>query len=355
MSNDDQLRLDGRVLTIYTGNHISPVGISDFVELITKAADIASLSVNESKTLKGDTILFIDEFSCHFELKALVRDKVKNHRSYVLLCTEFETLSGEALSFNEFERRNWFSSFLIGVLANLLFYTPKLVRKSKILMSVLTLCAMPMLTSVAIFELSKTQNPLAIFKNIRRTIYMRSRRRGYEIFKKYCDMLIKIHPLVNRDRNQPVLYPILEGQLNTTSKRIRLSGTETSYRLYKCNEFSRKLNEHSLGYKLDFSGKIRFDTGKDKDRWAFSYQPAQSLKWEMANPVKIWRDMHLHHTLPIVDRKFDQHPIENVAILASSFLTNAFNYTFIQSEIGKYNKFAIYENNTLFRDIMALT
>ena len=354
MSKEERLRLDTPSITIYTGNHLSTLGISDFVELTIKAARKVSVKVAESRVVHGDLILFIDEFSSYFELKSLVRDKQKHKRAYVLLCTEFETHSQGIPSFNEFGKGNSLVSFVIGVLATLLFYTPKMLRKSRILMSVLTLFAMPLLIFPIIFKWSTHNGFINLLKSIQRSVYMRSRRKGHEIFKNHCDMIIKIHPLVNRDKNQPILYPVLDGVLNFASKKIRVSGTETSYRLDKSLEFVKKLEERSLDYKLDFSGRIRFDTETAKDRWAFSYQPTQSIDWNMANPVKIWRDIQFHHALPIVDRKFDQHPIEHVAILSTSFFNSAYSHDLIDAEIIKYNKLAICANTDLFRQMIAL-
>lgn len=354
MSNIERSQQSGQRLTVYTGNHVSYLGISDIVELVTEAGRAASVTVTESGTLEGDVILFIDEFSSYFELKSLLRDKLTNSQAYILLCTEFETNAGDALSFNEFNHLNVFTSSVIGILAHLLFYYPKALRKSRIIRSILTLFFLPVLVVLGIVEFPRTMKLLDFLKSTRRAIYMRSRRKGYEIFKKNCDMVLKIHPLVDEAQDRPVLYPLLDGILNSTSKKIRVSGTETRYRLDKCYEFARKLREQLHGYELDFSGRIRFDTKVDKDKWSFSYQPTQSSSWEMANPVKIWRDIQLHHALPIVDRKFGQHPIEHVAILSSSFLCNAFSRKSIEAEIEKYNMFALSKNATVFKEMTSV-
>ena len=129
-------------------------------------------------------------------------------------------------------------------------------------------------------------------------------------------------------RIENVLYPVLSQVAGLTNERIKVSGTQTLYRVERCNVFLRRLSAKHERYAFEYDGSINFDTQDNDDLYGFAYQPAQAQSWDKSNPIKIWRDYYLHGALPIVDKKFSDHPIEAIAITTRQFFAQDFNRSF---------------------------
>ena len=130
---------------------------------------------------------------------------------------------------------------------------------------------------------------------------------------------------------------------------IKVSGTETNYRMKKCFQFQYNLNKYKQNYKFKFNSKITFDT--NNNYFGFAYQPAQSRHWEKSNPIKIWRDAWIHKAIPIVDKKFNDHIIENLAITTDNFFKESFKQNEYLENQDLYIKQSKKLNKKLFKKI----
>lgn len=183
---------------------------------------------------------------------------------------------------------------------------------------------------------------------------MKARRRGYEEFKAAADLVIQTHERLTETRAGNVLYPVLVKACELENKKIKVSGTQTSYRLEMCDMFSKRIEQENEKYDFDYDGTIKFDQAGHCEAYGFAYQPAQSKAWERSNPIKIWRDYFLHRALPIVDRKFGDHPIEAIAITTEEFFLGQFDLSSVNNSLACYSKSVNLKNANIFRKIVSL-
>ena len=340
---------------IYTGNHTNLLGVADIVELIMGAGTKAGLNFEVCNDMSEGVFILIDEFSSAYELRNLIKQKKKKCLKFILVCTEFETDTFSGQSFNEFENPGRVRSIIIKLLGLVLFLTPKLIRENTILRRVIAfgavLCFRSPLFSQKIPDAKAAKT---LVSDLKRQIYMKARRQGYEIFKKVADLTIKIHPLNDRNIQTKTLLPIIENFEQKCINNIKVSGTETSYRIKMCEEFREQLESSSMGFNFDYSGNIKFHSHDNKKTFDFAYQPAQTSNWLKSNPVKIWRDLHFNGALPILDKKFDDHPIEMIGIMKEEFFNQLFDYTSINRKVNEYCEVAARVNKEVFISIKKL-
>ena len=182
---------------------------------------------------------------------------------------------------------------------------------------------------------------------------MKTRRKGFEIFKKHTELVIKVHPLLNQNKKNFTIYPPISKKNISNKKTIKVSGTETNYRLEKCNDFRNKLKDLKIKYRFYFDSKITFNVNYNHN-FGFSYQPAQSEEWNKSNPIKIWRDIWIHNAIPIVDKKFNDHIIENLTITTKDFFNNQFEINKVFEQREKYKNISRKFNDDLFEKIKEL-
>jgi len=343
------------MVKIYTGNHVDHIGVSDIIELIRGAGKKAGIDIETCSQLSKGVFILIDEFSSVYELRKLIKQKKNKSLKYILVSTEFETNQFCGRSFNQFENLGLFRSIIIKILGRILFWTPKPLRGIPILRRVIAFGAA--LFFNPIFWLStdahsnETRN---LVSNLKRQIYMKARRRGYEIFKNFVDLRFKTHPLIDNCEYAETLLPALENFERHHRNNIKVSGTETSHRIKACNEFRERLKNKSMNFNFDYDGVIQFDITNEKEAFDFAYQPAQSMNWLKSNPVKIWRDLYFYRALPIIDQKFDDHPIEKIGILKEDFFNQTIDFKLISQQIDDYRKISKSENTKIFNKIKTL-
>jgi hypothetical protein len=343
------------MVQLYTANHPITTGISDLLKVIVLAGKSHNLDIEISNSLTSKVILFIDEFSSGSELKRLLSIKNKKNIHYVLVSTEFETNSSSGPSFNEFSTQNRFVSWIISWTSLLLYWTPKWARNHMIIGKLTAFLALlimfPMLLTCKMYRWASIVDNIRFLK---RSIYMKARRRGYDEFRASADLVIKIHQRLNDASDEDVLYPVLPKAPQLSNEIVRVSGTQTAYRLKMCDNFLGCLEGKDGGFVFDYAGSIDFDTSSEKRVYGFAYQPAQSGAWNKSNPIKIWRDCFFHDALPIVDKKFNDHPLEVMAITTDQFFAKEFDRTSIQENFSKYDKLVNANNEKIFHAISML-
>ncbi len=343
------------MVQLYTANHPITTGISDLLKVIVLAGKSHDLNIEINNSLTSKVVLFIDEFSSRSELRHLLRIKNKRNIRYVLVATEFETNSSSGFSFNEFSSQNKFISLVVSWASLLLYWTPKWARNGTVI-GKLTACLALLILFPVLFT-CKTNRWASFVDNIRalkRNIYMKARRKGYDEFRVYADLVIKIHQRLNDANDEDVLYPVLSKAPQLSNEIIRVSGTQTAYRLKMCDNFLGYLKGKNLGFIFDYTGSISFDTSNENRVYGFAYQPAQSVAWNKSNPIKIWRDCFFHNALPIVDKKFNDHPLEMIAITTDEFFSKEFDHISIKKNFSEYEKLVNSNNKKIFNEIAML-
>jgi hypothetical protein len=341
------------LVQLYTANHSTTTGITDLMKVIMCAGRSHGVEFEISNLISSQTVLFIDEFSSRSELKKLLKIKKKKNTNFVLISTEFETETRCGPSFNEFSEENKIWSLLVSWISALLYITPKRLRNLKILARV-GACLVGLIFFPVLFLVGGWRVALEKVRTFKRSVYMKARRRGYEEFKAAADLVIQTHERLTGVRDGNVLYPVLEKACELENKKIKASGTQTNYRLEMCNMFSRRLEQQNEKYDFEYDGTIKFDQSGKNEVYGFAYQPAQSKSWERSNPIKIWRDYFLHGALPIVDRKFGEHPIEAIAITTEEFFSRQFDLASVNDSFEYYSQSVHLKNADIFREIVSL-
>lgn len=343
------------MIELYTANHPIKTGISDVVKVLLLAGESHNVHISVSDKLTSPVVIFIDEFSSKSELRCLLAKKNANKLRYVLLSTEFETSGAMGDSFNEFSSVNKYQAILVSCASLLLYWTPKRLRNGKIFGKFSALVGLFILLPTFLSFPSFTWR--SIVENIRalrRAVYLKARRRGYDEFKRHADMVVKIHERLTDTRIEDVLYPVLSKAPELASQKIKVSGTQTQYRIEMCNIFLRHLVSKNEAYVFEYDGSIKFSDHNTDDVYGFAYQPAQSLSWDKSNPIKIWRDYYFYGALPIVDKKFNDHPIEGIAITTKQFFAGEFDRKLVHASFDEYNKLVFANNRTIFSGMLAL-
>lgn len=343
------------MVQLYTANHTVKTGIQDLVKVILLAGKAHSVQIELSDALTSRVVIIIDEFSSSNELRKLLKTKAKRNIRYALVSTEFETNGNIGTSFNEFAPTSKYLSVLVSWTSFLIYYTPKCIRGGRILGKLIAfLASLPLLPTIVLASDFKWTNILDRLRAFKRAAYMKARRRGYDKFRSHADLIVNVHERLTQARTDNILYPVLSRAAPLTNHRIKVSGTQSLYRINMCNKFLRRLTNKNEVYIFEYDGSINFDTESNENLYGFAYQPAQSESWDKSNPIKIWRDYYLHGSLPIVDTKFGDHPIEGVAITTSQFFANEFNDSLVRNSVAEYNKMVFANNEKIFIKLLIL-
>ena len=99
---------------------------------------------------------------------------------------------------------------------------------------------------------------------------MKARRRGYDKFKSIADLVVKIHDRLNDTSSENVLYPVLPKVACLANRNIKVSGTQTAYRVKMCDTFLESLNHEDGQFVFEYDGSIRFDTQAKNNLYGFA-------------------------------------------------------------------------------------
>jgi hypothetical protein len=302
------------------GNHGTTAGIGEIV--FTVATCLADrYALKPTKTIRpGKLNIIIDEFSNPYFVKQLSDIKRKDPATkYVIVATEFITpvtiLGIEvARTFNFFwGARDW---------------------------------------------LNLARNALLQSAN-RLPLYMHGRYLGFMKALAICDVLVFVHPSIGRElvdaaKAYPnlaappvVIYPELMLALVMQDDRFErlpigfnLTGTLTRHRKAVmaglAEQFRRAGWRQTIWKHVSFTeskgveftnSTIKFHYDADsKDDFLFNISPPQQSGWSFSSPMRILRAALLGQ-IPVVTKKFDDHDIEDIALLWDGRLDSALKMT----------------------------
>jgi hypothetical protein len=301
---------------IVLGNHVSVAGIQEIIFTL-KSSLSDKFSIKVTQTVRTNCVnIFIDEFASGSTVIALERVKAEHPNTKIAIVgTEFVTsvsLLGLRLfdTFNFFGTMQDWSALVSGVTRELLGGKPP---------------------------------------------YMHMRYRGFAQALGYSDLLAIIHPpilptaakLVAQFPQLPPVFCVypqigtlsaeLLRRLEKTPVGFTLTGTVTRYRRQVVRQFIRVL-ENSGWYgqvwqSLSFQADAGKPVGTRRSRPAdyrnlydrpslsppllFNLNPPQSRNWAYSSPMRILRAILLGQ-IPVVTKRFRDHPIEDVAVLVDA-------------------------------------
>jgi hypothetical protein len=307
---------------IAVGNHRSFAGIKEIVYSIQSALS-DQFSVELSRELKGGGVnIVIDEFSGLFDVSAVKQvTELYPGTKIVVVATEFAT-SVSVLGMELMRTFNFFGAPLDW---------GRLLRET-------------------LRSLAGGMPP-----------YMRQRYVGFANVLKHCSLLTAIHPLIVPTATElargvaPALpaplmvYPIIGPLSDVQRDRLWnlpagfvMTGTRTPYRIAVSREIVRKfkragwskpLYEHRAfegGARSASSNEVRevetldsllnYDSARPDV--LFNVNPPQSAKWAYSSPMRILRAALLGQ-IPLITKRFHDHPLEDVAALWDGSLKTA--------------------------------
>jgi len=309
-------------LFILTGNHNSKLGINDHIEIIKRSFENEFIVTLSEVPVSGHHNLIIEEFTKPWFNNALrsalnSSSKTKLH----LLLTEIPSWSKNRLTLNSFnDPPNSVFTFLAIALVPILRSLNKPILRR--------LLKKPWLIIKKIFwplnALIKSSMKEAYYQ-----AYMNQRgsalNENISLFHSFIDMHSNISNgmLTTCNVHSITLLPPLSKNINPSlrstdkNKAIYLTGAMTAYRekiferlRTQCNELS---NEHNLVSK-------GFISDEELIRGAsFTINIPQSFTWSYSSPVRIYRSYNVG-MVPIVYKKFNDHPLEKCSILWNDFI-----------------------------------
>jgi hypothetical protein len=305
---------------IVLGNHKSTAGIIEIVYSLYSCLS-ENFSIELSRNLKKDCInIIIDEFSAASAADAIGQMKARYpNTKIVIIATEFVTpvsICGVKLmsTFNFFASPRDWRALLAGVVRSLRGGTPS---------------------------------------------YMRLRYLGFVRALRYCDLVAVIHPQILSGLSQGLdraatsisplpLYPQIGPLSSMQQDRLQnlpigftMTGTQTPYRrrmarklaqafqrggwlgeLYKHYSFESSpallsavadTQDDDLRSASSSAEKLRSYYAASAPDYLFNLNPPQTAKWPYSSPMRILRAI-LVGQIPVVTKKFGDHPIENIAL-----------------------------------------
>ena len=385
------------MIYIVTGNHFRVSGIEDIVDMFVYVFQRLNISYEvTSDIVPNSNNLLIDEFSNIYFNENLIDTKLEFPSTKIYtVCTEFITKKFGFTTFNLFSSSDLFlvllSKFMLGSFIKKLFlFIPLLcsliIFIPKLFFNIILVLFNYLLNLINIHYLNQEQlvlendNPISRFiaryvmMPFKKCFYLELRFQGFMQVYDYIDYFYIIHPNNTSDliekKLKGIVYPeiinidLLINALKRKTAGIGLSGSITSYRLSSLDKFKRAL--FIKGIHNFFIHNIKFNKFSPTKKTlkndpltevAFHFHPPQSSGWSFSSPTRIYRTVSVYNAIPIISKRFDQHPIEELAYNYNEPGTLKLLYNFklehnlndFKSKIQKYNKIAYKNNNLIFK------
>jgi hypothetical protein len=320
-------------INIYVGNHGKLGGIEDIVSILRSAFARQGHEVFISEELNENFInIIIDEFTNYLRNTEIMDFKSQHPEAIVVfVLTEFIETRYLVRSFNFFD--GLLEASAIAELTILLRLRRKDFLAPSIRDWVVGLIYMPLFFIMVITHFAKEigrKQPESLSSRLHRTAYLAMRFLGLERMIGYADCIVLTHDLIaagvrkldSSPKIAGTVYPEINEQdiqekiLKGKVLQLEVTGSITPFRkkvIEKMNLTILSLGLHHVFKKCEV---ISFSDASELtcERAAFSLHPPQTARWKYASPTRIFRALQYDYNLPVLTKKFAQHPIEDLAL-----------------------------------------
>lgn len=385
-------------INVYVANHGKPDGIEDYLANFEYMFRQRGFDFQVSMELEKDAInLVIDEFTNFATNKQIAAFAAARHDApLVFVLTEFVENRRLVKSFNNFDgleeaallslidcflrsRRPDFEKSRPGDYWRLALYSPVLLFMA------------PKLLYGYLKALSGKQGEHKwtqakeefVREHLYRKLYMHGRYLGFETMIKHADAVIACHKGIEDGyeklrHEQPELPPSLGMfylefpaskvnvmMLEHKENYIEMTGSITAYRKSEMNRINGLIRLLGLSASIGGIRSYGFGQAPSGDRRAaFSIHPPQVKSWPYCSPTRIYRALIVDRNIPILTKKYGQHPIEDLCMLMdeSDCLAEMYEMmfmpdvleNFLDSRVRNYLEIANSGNDLLCKKLVAL-
>ena len=387
------------MINLYTGNHGKKDGIQDYIDILSYICKSRGTGLKVSEEISDSGVnIVIDEFT-----NLVSNNRIRDIRAlsesvrFVYILSEFIEKRFMVKSFNhfggildsafiaciniyfrwireDFKKACFKDYFVFFLLSPVLLFYGILVFKEN-----LSQC------------LSRTHGISTLFSigannRSHKLAYMHMRYLGFEAMISYADAVVLSHDSMRKGYDEfcseggynldpvGVLYPefssidLFENYLDSKECYIEMTGSITKYRKNYVEEMNRKIFLLGLNNYFGMTNCYSFHEIlkiKPSERAAFSLHPPQSAEWKYSSPTRIYRSLYIDKSIPILTKKFDQHPIEDVCLVLEGSKTLLQMYDlhsspatlaeFLNTRIDRYLEKAKVVNNVIFENFIELS
>ena len=357
-------------IRLFVSNHGKKAGIEDYINSFEYLFRKRGFDFAVSEKLHDDALnLLIDEFTNH-AVNAYIAKFTKSARNakLVLVLTEFIEKQFLVTSLNNFEgmgeaatlafancflrhmrddfRKPRMSDYFIAVL-----YAPVMIWVLGKL-SAEYIYRVPRGGKAAKRELKR--------RYLYRHLYMHSRYLGLESMLGHMDAVVLAHQGIQRGYvemcraidNMPECLGVFYQEFSTdgldgmmlVNKRaaIEMTGSITRFRRSEKVRINRQIALLGLSHWLGQVSSRGFKEGRSEEgQAAFSIHPPQQKNWPYCSPTRIYRALVVDHNIPILTKRYGQHPIEDLCLTsldeAYEMMADRENLErFLSERIGRY-------------------
>lgn len=320
-------------INIYVGNHGKLAGIEDIVSILRNVFSRQGHEVLVSEELSENSVnIIIDEFTNYLRNMDIVDFKSRYPKAIVVfVLTEFVEIRYLVKSFNFFG--GLFEASAIAALT--IFF--RLRRKDFLAPSIRDWAVCLMYVPLIIVYLlahyiRKIRRKPYLLLSVRwhQTAYMVMRFLGLERMIGYADCIVLTHDMIapgvkKLDSNVTIagtVYPEIDEQeirgkiFKGKALQLEVTGSISPFRqtvVERVNTTIRLLGLHHV-FKMCKVHSFSDMSGLTAERAAFSLHPPQTVRWKYASPTRIFRALQCDHNMPVLTKKFSQHPIEDLAL-----------------------------------------
>jgi len=320
-------------INIYVGNHGKLAGIEDIVSILRDVFSKRGYEVFISGELNENFInIVIDEFTNYLR-NIEIADFKSEHPEAILVFVLTEFIESRFLvrSFNFFD--GFLEASAIAELTILLRLRRKDFLAPSIRDWVVGLIYMPLFFIMIIMHFAKNisrKQPASLRSRLHRTAYLVMRFLGLERMIGYADGIVLTHDLIaagirKLDSSAKIagtIYPEINEQdirekiLKGKVLQLEVTGSITPFRKRIIEKMNLTILALGLNHVFKKCKVISFADASEltPERAAFSLHPPQTARWKYASPTRIFRALQYNNNLPVLTKKFAQHPIENLAL-----------------------------------------
>jgi hypothetical protein len=378
-------------INIYTGNHSKTIPLDDTILILSKILRARKINFSISIELNPDSInIILDDFSDYERSKKIIDFKRDTPKALILIiATEHKEEKYLVSTFNFFsgEIRDAAVISLLNIYYRISIKHFNYPTPRDLVVAVLYSPIVILDYLLNIIKFTTLKKIGFFYKRPRKFAYMLQRYIGFEKMVNYADSVILLNNKDAASANVSVDKPIIgtlypEIDVDDIKKNIfknkdlffEVTGTITQYRLNKMQEINDDISDLNLQNSFlnckDFPhGGIheisKLVSKKKIKRGAYSLHPPQTETWKYASPGRIYRALCIDYNMPILTKKFNEHPIEDICFIYDDkeklfqFRDYYFNIEkflpIIESKIEKYMLITNEHNNKFLDKLSALS